>query len=116
MKRILLLIAVLIFSVGAFAGTPGQNHGIDLTWTEVTSGTSFNVYKGSAPGGENYASPYASVAIGILVYLDQTGTAGTKYYYTVTSVLNGIESSPSGEVSATFPIVPVPPVAAATPQ
>ena len=115
MKHLLLILTLLVSTV-ALATPPGQNHGINLTWTEGTGNCSFNVYKGTAAGGENYSAPYASVGIGVLAYLDQTGTAGTKYYYTVTSVLNGIESSPSGEVNALFPTVPVPPVVTATPQ
>ncbi|MGA2610752.1 MAG: hypothetical protein ABSH01_25175 [Terriglobia bacterium] len=116
MKHLLLILALLVSTVAFASGPPGQNHGINLTWTEGTGNCSFNVYKGTSTGGENYSAPYASVGVGVLVFLDQTGTAGTKYYYTVTSVLNGIESSPSGEVSANYPTVPVPPVVTATPQ
>jgi len=117
MKHLLLILTLLVSTVAFASGPPGQNHGINLTWTEGTGGCSFNVYKGTTTGGENYSAPYASVGVGVLAFLDQTGTAGTKYYYTVTAVLSGIESSPSAEASATFPNVPSAPTAVtATPQ
>lgn len=107
-----LLIAIILGCLPAFAQhvkAQVGNHGISLTWQESTQGTTFNIYRGTAPGGENYATPYASVGVGILGYTDRVGTPGTTYYYTVTALASGLESDPSNEASAVFPTVPAAP-------
>ena len=79
-------------------------HGLKLAWTESTTGTTFNVYRGIAAGAES-ATPLVT-GLTTTTYLDTNGTAGTVYFYYVTAVLAGIESAPSNEASATFPTVP----------
>ena len=95
-------------TVDAVIVTPGQ-HAIVVSWTESTPAvTSFNVYRGPSPGGENYGTPLASVSGAVLAYPDFTSTPGTNYCYTVTSVLV-VESAPSNEVCGTTPVPPNPP-------
>ena len=107
---VILLVSVLSLSGLAQAPKAAQSvtgdHGINITWTEGSpAGTSYNVWKSTTSGAEKYDSPpYATCPS--LGYLDQTGTPGTVYYYTVTAVLNGVQSEPSGEASAAFPIIP----------
>jgi fibronectin type 3 domain-containing protein len=80
------------------AATAGNTQ-IGLRWTAVAGATSYNVYRGTTPGGEG-ASP---VATGITTpsFTDTGLTDGTTYYYRVTAVNLGGESGPSAEVSAT---------------
>lgn len=84
----------------------GVSHGIAVSWSETTAGTSFNVYRGVGTGTE---VAYAQVGIGILTFNDLTGTGGTNYCYMITAVLNGIESGDSPEACAVFPLVPASP-------
>lgn len=118
MKSIVsVIVSFFLLAAVALAGAPGSNHGVTLTWAESGCPTcTFNVYRGTAPGAENYSAPIAS-GVSTAAYLDQSGTAGTTYYYTVTAVLNKIESTPSNEVSVPFPTVPPSPSSlTATPQ
>ena len=81
---------ILLLAACAF----GQNgHGINLTWTQSTSPgvTSNNVYRGASATGP-WTQIYKSTAP-ITSYLDQTGTPGTTYYYSVSAVANGAESA-----------------------
>lgn len=83
---------------------------LTLTWMESTpSVTSFNIYRGTTPGGENYATPLATVQGAVLLYKDTAVALGTSYCYTVTAVLS-VESQPSNEVCMTVPVPPNPPV------
>jgi len=98
---------------------PGTNHGIGLTWTAPSncSGCTYNAYRGTSTGAENYTSPVNTSPITTTTFLDQTGTAGTTYYYTVTAKNGTIEGVPSNEASASYPTVPGSPSGlAATPQ
>ena len=63
--------------------------GIKLSWT-APSGTiaGYNVYRGTTPGGENYAAPLnGATPITNTTYTDTTTVGGTTYYYTVESVV-----------------------------
>lgn len=90
-------------------------HGLELTWTEATQGTTFNVFRGTTAGGEDYNNPIAT-ALTTESFLDTTGVAGTTYFYTVEAVLNGVASAPSNEGSGVFPTVPASPVLSVTAQ
>lgn len=111
------LLIALVLTIGAFAATPGTNHGESLTWSESGCPTcTFNVYRGTTAGGENYTTPIAK-GVTTATYLDQSGTAGVTYFYTVTAVNGTIESAPSNEASGVFPTVPSSPSSlTATPQ
>jgi hypothetical protein len=75
---------------------------VQLQWGASSSAvTGYKVYRGTTDGG-----PYAlqTGAIPTLSYNDTAVTAGTSYYYVVTSVdAQGVESTFSNEASATLP-------------
>jgi hypothetical protein len=76
-----------------------------VSWSATTGAVSYNVYRGTAPGGEG-AKPIAT-GITTTSYQDKTVVKGVKYYYKVTAVnLNATytpplpsESAPSAEVT-----------------
>jgi fibronectin type 3 domain-containing protein len=86
---------------------PG-NMRVSLTWTTSAGAASYNVYRGTSPGGEG-ATPVAT-GVTTTSYTDTGLSNGTTYYYQVTAVNAGGESIRSGEVSAT----PIPPPSAPT--
>src|SRR5262249_31384357 len=57
---------------------------VSLSWTAPTGAASYNIYRGTAAGGEG-STP---IATGVLAttYSDTTVAGGTTYYYTVTAV------------------------------
>ncbi len=72
---------------------------VTLSWTASTGAASYNVYRGTAAGGEG-ATPIAT-NISSASYADSTVTNGTKYYYKVAAVNAGGTSAFSNEASAT---------------
>jgi kumamolisin len=82
--------------------TPG-NGTVALNWTASTGAASYNVYRGTTPGGEG-PTPIKS-GITATSYTD-SATNGVTYYYEVSATNSAGTSSPSTEVSAT-PSVPV---------
>ena len=74
-----------------------------LTWTAVTGATSYNVYQGTAAGGEN-ATPVQTGISGVTATVSGL-TNGTTYYFTVAAVDAGGASAPSNEVQAS-PVAP----------
>ena len=89
------------------AATAGNGQAT-LNWTASTGATSYNVYEGTAPGGES-STPIAT-GIASPTYT-ATGLAnGTAYYFTVAAVNASGTSAASNEASATpAPPAPVPP-------
>jgi fibronectin type 3 domain-containing protein len=89
------------------------SHDVILSWTaSTTTGVvGYNVYRGTASGGESTtplnSSPVAAgcTSTTTCTYTDATVVAGTTYYYVVTAVAsNGVtQSADSNEVSATVP-------------
>jgi beta-galactosidase len=81
----------------------GGNNQVALTWSAVTSATSYNVKRSSISGG-----PYTTVAQNLtgLSFVDTGLTNGTTYYYVVTGVGSAGESTNSTEVSAAPAYVP----------
>ncbi len=74
-------------------------HGVTIAWTWTGTGSpTYNVYRATASGAE--AAPALASGIAALTYNDATAAIGTKYYYTVTATVGGVESGPSSEVSA----------------
>ena len=76
-----------------------------LSWgASPSSGVvGYNVYRGTTSGGES-STPLNSTPINGATYVDENVTAGTTYYYVVTSVgSNGVQSAPSNETEATVP-------------
>ncbi len=92
------------------SATAGNNK-ITVTWGAVTGATSYNIYwnnTGSASTSDNKIS-------GVSSPYDHTGLInGKTYYYVVTSVNGGSESSLSSEVSATPQSVTLTPPATIT--
>lgn len=71
---------------------------LTLTWDASVGATTYNVYRGTSSGGETLlASGQAGSP-----YVDYIITPGTHYYYKVSAVNAGGESSLSSEVDATF--------------
>ena len=76
-----------------------------LSWgASPSSGVvGYNVYRGTTSGGEG-STPVNSTPINGTTYVDANVTAGTTYYYVVTSVgSNGVQSAPSNETEAKVP-------------
>jgi hypothetical protein len=77
---------------------------VNLSWTAPAGAVSFNIYRGTASGGETLLQGGVTTNS----YKDSTGTVGTTYFYTVTALNNNVnlvpplpaESGPSNEVSA----------------
>ncbi|MEK3913488.1 fibronectin type III domain-containing protein [Paenibacillus sp. FSL H7-0331] len=84
-----------------------SNAQIDLSWTNVTGATGYNVKRSTTAGG-----PYTTVASNVAgsPYTDTTVTNGTTYYYVISAVNNAGEGASSNEASAkpTAPVVPAP--------
>ena len=80
------------------------NASVTLTWSTVTSATSYNLYRSTSPGGEG-AVPYiaavsASISGGVATYTDSSLTNSVVYYYEVCAV-NAVGEGPlSAEASA----------------
>lgn len=105
MKRVLLLLFLLVPLL--FANTPGK-HSVVLTWSETTTGVTFNVYRGTTTGVcSGTPTPYAT-GITALTFTDTTVVEGTTYVYAVSAVKGG-ESACSNEAQATVPTSPTPP-------
>ncbi|MGO8673423.1 MAG: fibronectin type III domain-containing protein, partial [Capsulimonadaceae bacterium] len=113
---LILISTALLSAHTAQAGVPGAPSGVtatpgnaqvSLAWSAASGATSYNVYRGTAAGGES-ATP---VTTGITTTTDvDTGlTNGSTYYYKLSSVNSSGTSGLSGEVSATpnaLPAVP----------
>jgi fibronectin type 3 domain-containing protein len=82
------------------------SHDVILSWSaSTTSGvTGYNVYRGTASGGES-STPLNSTPISGTTFTDESVTAGTEYYYLVTSVTSNdaTQSPASPETAVTVP-------------
>ncbi len=81
------------------------NASVTLTWTASTGAATYNVYRGTATGGE--AATAIATGITATTYTDSALTNGTRYYYKVAAVNTAGTSPQSAEASAT-PAAPVP--------
>jgi hypothetical protein len=87
-------------------GTPSRltaaagNGQVQLSWTPSVGAVSFNVYRGTASGGEG-TTPIAN-GLSATNYTDTVVTNGQTYFYMVTAIVPvlGGESRPSTEASA----------------
>jgi len=91
--------AATTIAVPSGLSTSSGNGSITLTWTPTAGASTYNVYQSSATGGEGNTP----VKIGITAGSAQIGglTSGSKYFFKVTAVYSGVESSQSSEVGAT---------------
>jgi DNA/RNA endonuclease G (NUC1)/fibronectin type 3 domain-containing protein len=84
--------------------TPGNAH-VQLAWNAVGGATSYNVKRGTAPGG-----PYTTInSPGTNSYDDTSAVNGSTYYYVVSAIGIGGEGLNSSEVSATPQAAPAAP-------
>jgi fibronectin type 3 domain-containing protein len=77
----------------------GTNQQITVSWSAVSNATSYNLYRGTSPGGES-ATPIKTGLTGTTV-ADTGLTNGTTYYYKVAAVTPYCTSLLSTETSAT---------------
>jgi uncharacterized repeat protein (TIGR03803 family) len=71
---------------------------VTLSWTAVAGASGYNVYQGTASGAEGTKPVASATSAGTTI----SGlTAGTTYYFTVTSLIGNGESVFSNEASAT---------------
>lgn len=84
---------------------------ITLYWSGVANATGYNIYRGTAAGGEDYTHPVNGATpvttkdtgpgvMNMFMYSDTIGlTNGTEYFYTVKAVNGSSQSTPSNEDS-----------------
>lgn len=86
----------------AGVGVSAPVHSVTLSWSDTSSGVAgYNVYRASQSTG-----PFAKLNAALdsnKSYVDSSVLAGQTYYYAVTAVSGGVESSRSFEVKATIP-------------
>src|SRR6201999_2636759 len=71
---------------------------LTLSWAMSPDATSYNVYRGTAPG-KQAATPYAA-GVSAPPFADPSVQNGPTYYYKVTALNAGGESARSAEASA----------------
>jgi endoglucanase len=71
---------------------------INLNWNPLASATSYNVKRSLTSGG-----PYATIASGVTAtsYPDNTVAGGTIFYYVVSAMVSGSETTDSAQATAT---------------
>jgi fibronectin type 3 domain-containing protein len=105
----LIRLLLILISFGTTASLAQAQHSVSLTWTDTTSGVTYNMYRatGACASGLVF-SKLNSTAITATAYTDASSlTAGTTYCYQVTAVnSSGVESIPSNEAPAVIPNPP----------
>ncbi len=102
--------------LAAYATGSGK---ITLYWSGVSGATGYNVFRGTASGGEDYAhpvngsTPVTTLDSGpgvtnMLLFSDTGLTNGTQYFYTVEAVNAATQSGPSNEDSDTVDATGIP--------
>jgi beta-glucanase (GH16 family) len=96
---------------GGLAATPGDSQ-VAIKWNAVAGVTGYNLKRSLSPGG-----PYAALASGLANtnYTDSAATNDITYYYVVSSVRSGCESTNSASTNAT-PVSSAPPPVSLTIQ
>ena len=84
------------------------NTEVFLTWAAPASNggstvTSYNVYKGTSPGGESLLANATSTS-----YTATGLTNGTTYYFEVTAI-NTVGEGPFSNEASAMPVIPPPP-------
>jgi hypothetical protein len=100
-----LLLPAPVAPAGLLA-TAGDSQ-VALKWNTVIGVTGYNVKRSLAAAG-----PYTALASGVVStnYTDSTATNGTTYYYVVSSMRSGCESTNSAAANATPVLSVLPPV------
>lgn len=80
------------------------NTNITLKWNAVENATSYYVKRSETPGGDydKLDSSVISLSGSTISYIDKNVTSGKTYYYVVSAVVSGTESTNSNEVSVTL--------------
>jgi fibronectin type 3 domain-containing protein len=109
MNKVIYFVLVVLLLVVAGCGVPGpvapanltvtSTSPITLSWSSVSSATSYNVYRGTVTGGLS-AKTLLSSNVTVTSFTDTTASIGITYYYQVTSVDTDGESAASNEVNA----------------
>jgi hypothetical protein len=81
----------------------GENGKVQLSWNPVINSSNYIIKRGITPGGSyDKITPYEPVVTGSSIsFIDKDITPGTTYYYVISTVVSGTESSNSNEASAT---------------
>jgi hypothetical protein len=98
-SRVYLKEPTAVTSAPANLRTVADNTSTMLLWNLTPGASSYNVYRGTSPGGES-ATPIAT-GIKALSYTDTGLTNGTTYYYKVAGVNSVGVSTQSNEASTT---------------
>jgi len=80
-------------------GTSGDAN-VELTWHKADGAATYNVYRSTSEDVDVSGSAVAS-GVSSASYTDAGLTNGTTYYYRITAVRAGQESSPSNEIAKT---------------
>jgi fibronectin type 3 domain-containing protein len=102
-RFIWLLVAIVAAGLALYmyrnAGGKPATHSVTLRWSVTPYATSYNVYRATANGG-----PYHKIgAAPTPAYVDAPVPSGAVFYYVVTAVSEGKESSFSKEMKAVVP-------------
>jgi hypothetical protein len=92
-------------SVGAItpvsqSGLSSANAYATITWNAMIPSegtiTSYNIYRATSSGGQNFASPLATgISAATRTYTDSTVSGSTTYYYVVRALINSVEVAPT---------------------
>lgn len=99
----------LWLALGPVAVILAQSHSVTVTFTPATTATSYNLYRTLTSGTEG-PTPYMT-GIKTSPITDNNVTAGTTYFYKMTTIVGTTESAMSNETSCTIPtnVVALPP-------
>jgi hypothetical protein len=88
------------FPTGLSAVLDSSGNTANLTWNAAPGANSYNVKRSTKSGG-----PYTTIATNITStnYTDTGVATGTKYYYVVSAVSNGVETLNSAEAILQYP-------------
>lgn len=92
---------------------------VTLYWSGIAGASGYNIYRGTAAGGEDYAHPVNGAApvttqdngpgvTNMFLYSDTGLTNGTEYFYTIKAVNGSSQSGPSNEDSGIIDATGIP--------
>nr|3MPC_A Chain A, Fn3-like protein [Acetivibrio thermocellus ATCC 27405]3MPC_B Chain B, Fn3-like protein [Acetivibrio thermocellus ATCC 27405] len=94
------MVSAPAFPTGLSAVLDSSGNTANLTWNAAPGANSYNVKRSTKSGG-----PYTTIATNITStnYTDTGVATGTKYYYVVSAVSNGVETLNSAEAILQYP-------------
>ena len=103
MKKMIVVIGLTLL-LCPVATCLSASHSVKLDWgASATPGVTYDVYRGTTPGGEG-STPINTSAITGLTFTDNS--PGTSACWVVKAKLGGLWSDPSNEVCVTYPSAP----------